>query len=145
MLDGAVAEGAAPVLDGGEGDTRAGTAMLLSGNEAKVFMRAPGEAAEIAGVAHIVHVGDEYESWIHAAGDDRLDGGEGADRIEGGSGNDIAEGGAGRDRMQGDLVLVRVQCRPLERLADALSASLLFWLAGKCRPIGRRVAGAQPR
>lgn len=46
MLDGAVAEGAAPVLDGGEGDTRAGTAMLLSGNEAKVFMRAPGVAAE---------------------------------------------------------------------------------------------------
>ena len=46
MLDGAVAEGAAPVLDGGQGDTRAGTAMLLSGNEAKVFMRAPGEAAE---------------------------------------------------------------------------------------------------
>lgn len=46
MLDGSVAEGAAPVLDQGEGDTRAGTAMLLSGNEAKVFMRAPGEAAE---------------------------------------------------------------------------------------------------
>ena len=46
MLDGAVADGAAPVLERAEGDTRAGTAMLLSGSDAKVFMRAPGEAAE---------------------------------------------------------------------------------------------------
>lgn len=46
MLGGAVAEGAAPLLETGEGDRRAGAAMLVSGNDAKVFLRAPGEAAE---------------------------------------------------------------------------------------------------
>ena len=45
-LDGALAEGAAPVLAGGEGDRRAGAAMLVSDHDAKVFLRAPGEAAE---------------------------------------------------------------------------------------------------
>ena len=45
-LDGAVAEGAAPVLRGGDGDRRAGTAVLVSGHDAKVFLRAPGELAE---------------------------------------------------------------------------------------------------
>ena len=46
VLDGIVAEGAAPVLENGDGDRRAGTAMLLSGTDAKVFLRAPGDAAE---------------------------------------------------------------------------------------------------
>ena len=41
-LDGALAQGAAPVL-GGESS---GTAMLLSASEARVFMRSPGENPE---------------------------------------------------------------------------------------------------
>lgn len=45
-LDGALAEGAAPVLADGDGDRRAGAAMLVSEHDAKVFLRAPGEAAE---------------------------------------------------------------------------------------------------
>lgn len=45
-LDGAVAEGAAPALEDGEGDRRAGTAMLVSDHDAKVFLRAPGQVAE---------------------------------------------------------------------------------------------------
>lgn len=44
-LDGALAEGAAPVLDGA-GAGRAETAMLLTGSEARVFLRSPGEAPE---------------------------------------------------------------------------------------------------
>ena len=46
MLDGPIAEGAAPVLENGDGDRRAGTAMLLTEVQARVFLRAPGEAAE---------------------------------------------------------------------------------------------------
>lgn len=46
MLDGAIAEGAAPVLATGEGDRRAGTAMLVSDHECKVFLRAAGEVSE---------------------------------------------------------------------------------------------------
>lgn len=46
VLDGPVAEGAAPVLIAGGSDGQAGVAMLVSGQEAKVFLRAPGEAAE---------------------------------------------------------------------------------------------------
>ncbi|MBT8426312.1 MAG: hypothetical protein KJO67_15160 [Silicimonas sp.] len=46
VLDGGVAEGAQPVLASGGGDARAGVAILASGNETKVFLRAPGEAAE---------------------------------------------------------------------------------------------------
>lgn len=46
MLDGAIAEGAAPVLANGDGDRAAGAAMLVSGHDAKVFLRAPGAAAE---------------------------------------------------------------------------------------------------
>ena len=46
MLDGPVAEGAEPLLQGAEGDTRAGSAVLLSEEEAKVFLRAPGDVAE---------------------------------------------------------------------------------------------------
>lgn len=46
MLDGAMAEGASPLLAGGEGDRRAGLAMLVSAGDAKVFLRAPGEVAE---------------------------------------------------------------------------------------------------
>lgn len=41
-LDGAVAQGAAPVL----GEESSGTAMLLSASEARVFMRSPGENPE---------------------------------------------------------------------------------------------------
>lgn len=46
VLDGPVAEGAAPVLEAGEGDRRAGTAMLLGEGEARVFLRAPGDVQE---------------------------------------------------------------------------------------------------
>ena len=46
MLEGNVAEGAAPLLGTGQGDTRAGVAMLVSSADAKVFLRAPGDAAE---------------------------------------------------------------------------------------------------
>ena len=46
MLDGAIAEGAGHVLEGGEGDRRAGTAMLVSDHDAKVFLRAPGDVSE---------------------------------------------------------------------------------------------------
>ena len=46
VLDGAVAEGAAPLLVHGGGDTRAGSVVLLSESEARVFLRAPGEVAE---------------------------------------------------------------------------------------------------
>ena len=46
VLDGPLAEGAAPVLAQGDGDRRAGVAMLVSGADAKVFLRAPGEANE---------------------------------------------------------------------------------------------------
>lgn len=45
-LDGALAEGAGSVLASGDGDRRAGTAMLVSDHDAKVFLRAPGEAPE---------------------------------------------------------------------------------------------------
>lgn len=45
-LDGALGEGAVPVLEGGDGDRRAGVAMLVSEQDAKVFLRAPGEVAE---------------------------------------------------------------------------------------------------
>lgn len=43
-LDGAVAEGAAPVFE--DSGANAGTAMLLSATEARVFMRSPGENPE---------------------------------------------------------------------------------------------------
>lgn len=43
-LDGAVAEGAAPIW--GDQQETAGTAMLLSASEARVFMRSPGENPE---------------------------------------------------------------------------------------------------
>lgn len=46
VLDGSVAEGAAPVLQSGEGDSRAGTAMLLTERDAKVFLRQGGDAPE---------------------------------------------------------------------------------------------------
>lgn len=46
VLDGAVAEGASMALASDDGDARAGVAMLVSGNEARVFLRAPGKAAE---------------------------------------------------------------------------------------------------
>lgn len=46
VLNGALASGAAPVLTDGEGDGRAGMAMLMSGSEAKVFLRAQGAANE---------------------------------------------------------------------------------------------------
>lgn len=44
VLDGDVAQGAAPML--GEEDEAATTAMLLSPSEARVFMRSPGENPE---------------------------------------------------------------------------------------------------
>lgn len=46
MLEGAVAEGAQPLLRTGSDDAVAGTAMLLSGVDAKVFLRSAGEAPE---------------------------------------------------------------------------------------------------
>lgn len=46
MLDGVIADGAAPVLQGGKGDRRAGTAMLVSDHDAKIFLRAPGDVSE---------------------------------------------------------------------------------------------------
>lgn len=46
MLEGSLAEGAKPLLEAGEGDRRAGTAMLLSMNDTKVFLRAPGDSPE---------------------------------------------------------------------------------------------------
>ena len=46
MLDGVMAESAGPLLETGGGDTRAGTAMLVSGVDAKVFLRSPGDTPE---------------------------------------------------------------------------------------------------
>jgi hypothetical protein len=45
-LDGAVAESAAAVWSSSAADATAETAMLLSANEARVFMRSPGENPE---------------------------------------------------------------------------------------------------
>lgn len=46
VLDGAVAEGAASVWSEGAGGNSAGTAMLLSASEARIFLRAQGDSSE---------------------------------------------------------------------------------------------------
>ena len=45
-LNGAVADSAAPVWAGVDAEAPAATAMLLTGTEARVFLRAPGQAPE---------------------------------------------------------------------------------------------------
>lgn len=46
LLQGSLSEGAASLLKMGEGDTRPGMAMLLSIADARIFLRAPGNAPE---------------------------------------------------------------------------------------------------
>ena len=46
LLQGTLSEGAASLLETGEGDTRAGVAFLLSISDAKIFLRAAGESPE---------------------------------------------------------------------------------------------------